>query len=195
MKILRWPILLISAVFFTGCAAKYPTAKEWNSYPPVWQQDKVEKSIQGNFNDVKTFLLSAAKLKDGMTIDTVRRLGFNADLPQKSCEKVGWLEASNAILQNTNLAAASIHDAIREKRQYSGIRCKAVDTKSRKDRIYFSNKDTFKNGVEINLTVVFKNDSLIAVNLNKNTIRESERQKAFGQILTDVMRLDIPIRP
>jgi len=187
---------LMAIMFFAiGCAAKYPTDKQWSKYPPIWQQDKDKYLLQGNFKNIKAFLKIANKLKSGMDIDKVERLGFNTNISTGACDKIGWLESSNLVLQNINLTMLNIQDVVREKMQYEGIRCRAIDSKTRKDRIYFNNQDTYKKGIEMMVVLIFKNKKLIGVSLNKNPIREHKREKAFGKVITDILKFSVPVRP
>lgn len=186
---LAFPISIIA--LFSGCAfaPRYPTDKEWER-TPILKSDNKTLEVQGDFkNKVSEFLLAASKLNDGLTKDKIKELGFNPDLKNNPCEEIGWMEASELARGGTEIRAIDIDAAIKERKAYSAIRCKAKDIKFRTDRAlaYINHKDTFGKGLDISLTIIFKNSTVAGVNLNKKPIKSHERESAFLKILGDII--------
>lgn len=94
------------------------------------------------------------------------------------------------ILQGATLYLQSIEEVQKQKEQYSAIRCIAKDVKIRTDRFpilsYIHNKDTFRRGKTLELTLIFKKDILTAISLNKKSIRGHDRKSAFLLALTEI---------
>lgn len=180
---------MIFIVFLiNGCASRFPTEKEWTKVPIV-QREKTESVLQGNFKDINEFLQAADQLKEGLSLEEVKKLGFNNE-DKNGCDKIGWLEASDIILANTNLMIdfRNIESMTAEKKQYEGIKCKAADLRVRADRMfaYFNNHDTYRLGRDIKLVLIFKNKTLVGININIQPIKEYKRESAFGKIIGDI---------
>jgi hypothetical protein len=185
-------MILIFALFITfGCASRFPTKKEW-SQTPVTQTEKKEFILQGDFKNVDEFIEAAAKLKEGMSYEEVKNLGFstNGFKAENRCDEIGWVEASEIVLQNTHLMIdfATLEEIIQGKKEYSGVRCKCIDIKSRSDRLfsYFNNSDTYKIGHSIKLVLIFKNQILFGINVNNQPVKEHQRESAFGKVIGDI---------
>lgn len=184
-------LLLILLIIIAGCASRFPTEKEWLK-TPVIQKEKAEFILQGNFKDINEFLKAANQLKEGMNLEEVKKLGFNTNGVEikNSCEKIGWLEASDIVLANTHLMIdlENLESVIDGKKEYEGIKCKAVDKKIRIDRMftYFNNSDSYQVGHDIRLVLIFKNKILIGININDQPIKEHNRESAFGKVIGDI---------
>lgn len=148
--------------------------------------------MQGDFKNVDEFIEAAAKLKEGMSYEEVKNLGFstNGFKAENRCDEIGWVEASEIVLQNTHLMIdfATLEEIIQGKKEYSGVRCKCIDVKSRSDRLfaYFNNSDTYKIGHSIKLVLIFKNKILFGININNQPIKEHQRESAFGKVIGDI---------
>ncbi len=187
----------LTILIFSGCAARYPTEKEWGK-TPIFQKDNIEFKMQGQFKSVGDFVRAARELKDGMTIAEIKQLGFDTE-GKNGCEKIGWVDASNIVLANTQLNLrpnSNINDVLKEKSQYEGIGCEIVDAKTRTDRLltYFNNSDTYKIGRKIKMVLIFKNRVLVGININDQPIREHERKRAFAKVFGDIFDI-FPLNP
>ena len=185
----------IIAVFLffliSGCAAHFPKEKEWKQ-TPISQTDKIEFILQGDFKNIDEFIQAADQLKEGMSLEEVKKLGFSANGAKMkyNCSKLGWVEASEIVLQNTHLMIdfESLEEIIQGKKQYEGIECQAVDIKSRQDRYltYFNNLDTYTIGRRIKLVLIFKKGVLFGININNIPIKEYNRESAFLKVFGDI---------
>ncbi len=188
MKILTVFLFFLISI---GCAARFPTEKEWSQMPYIQKDDK-RFLLQGNFKDINEFVQAAVKLEHGMSLEEVKELGFSTDDVEEknACDKLGWIEASEFVLQNTHLMIDfdSLEEIIEGKKQYSGVRCQAIDRKSRTDRwgAYINNADTYKVGREINMILIFKKGVLFGININNTPIKEHNRESAFLKVLGDI---------
>lgn len=185
-------ILTIGCILaVSGCrsAPRYPTDKEWGR-TPIMRSDHRTIEVQGDFkNDISKFLIAAAKIQDGMNKEEVRALGFNPELKGQPCETIDWLETSQIVLGNAVINVSSIERAIENRKQYTAIRCRAKDVKVRTDRAlaYVNHKDSYGKGLDITLTVIFKESKVAGVDLNKKPIKSHDRQSAFLKVLGEVI--------
>lgn len=174
-----------------GCSSvpRYPTDKQWGE-TPIFRTDSKTLDVQGNFNNnTEKFLIAAAKLKDGLTREEVANIGFNPELKDRPCDTIGWLETSQIILGNSTINNKNIDEAVERRKEYSAIKCQARDIKTRNDRsfTYLHHKDTYRKGTDLTLTIIFKENKVIGVDLNKKLLKSHERQSAFFQILGEVV--------
>ncbi|GEM_PF-4749062 len=205
---MRKSLLFFASIsLLTACASppRYPTEKQWGR-TPIFKRDQKIVEVQGNFgNDISQFLLAASKVTDGLTKNQVKELGFDPGLEKQPCESIGWLETSQMVLGSAQVKHASMEEAIRVRKPYSAIRCRAKDIKVRTDRTftYVNHKDTYAKGRSISLTIIFKKDAesgldrVAGVDNNGKPIKNHERQSAFLQIMGEfigVPRIDIDIR-
>lgn len=171
-----------------------PSDKAWER-TPIIQTGQKTIEVQGEFkNSTVKFLEAAANLKDGLTKEEVMKLGFSPELKnQPSCDSVGWLETSGMILGNVQLKETDMESVVKNKKLYSAIRCRAKDVRTRTDRMftYINNRDTCGRGIDITLTIIFKNqddrDIVVGVDLNKRPVKSLERHSAFFQLLGDII--------
>jgi hypothetical protein len=175
----------------SGCksAPRYPTDKEWGR-TPIMKSDHRVIEVQGDFkNDISKFLIAAAKIQDGIKREEVKKIGFNPDLQSQPCETIDWLETSQIVLGNAVINVSSIERAIENRKQYTAIRCRAKDIKVRTDRAlaYVNHKDSYGKGLDITLTIIFKDDKVAGVDLNKKPIKSHDRQSAFLKVLGEVI--------
>lgn len=181
-------LLIVCLLLIAGCASRFPTEKEW-SKAPVVQKEKIEFILQGDFKDIDEFLQAANQLKEGVSLDEVKKFGFNTE-SKNSCDKIGWLEASDIVLANIHLMIdlENLESVIAGKKEYEGIKCKAVDKKIRTDRMftYFNNSDSYQIGYDIRLVLIFKNKILVGININDQQIKEHNRESAFGKVFGDI---------
>lgn len=181
-------LLLILLIIIAGCASRFPTEKEWSKVP-VAQKEKAEFALQGDFKNFDEFMKAVGEIKESMSFEEIRKLGFSTE-SKNSCDKIGWLEASAIVLQNTHLLVdfESLESVTTEKKQYEGIRCRCVDIKTRADRLftYFNNHDVYKIGRNVELTLIFKNKVLFGMNINDQLIKKHERESAFGKSIGDI---------
>ncbi|MEK7596348.1 MAG: hypothetical protein AAB564_02260 [Patescibacteria group bacterium] len=194
-------LLIIFLIIIAGCASRFPTEKEWLKVP-VAQKENIEFVLQGDFKAINEFLRAADQLKEGMSLDEVKKLGFSTEA-KNSCDKIGWLETSDIILANTHLAIdfQNIENMTAGKKQYEGIKCRAADSKIRTDRLftYFNSRDTYRVGCDIKLVLIFKNKILVGININNQLIRQHESERAFGKVIGDIfsppeIKLNSPIK-
>lgn len=184
--------LVVGAVLaISGCrsAPRYPTDKEW-SKTPVLKYDQRTIEVQGDFkNDISKFLAAAAKIRDAMNREEVKNLGFNPDLSSQPCETIDWLETSQIVLGNAVINVSSIEKAIENRKNYTAIRCRARDIRVRTDRAlaYVNHRDSYGKGLDITLTVIFKDNKVAGVDLNKKPIKSHERQSAFLKVLGEII--------
>ena len=120
--------------------------------------------------------------------------GFNPDLKDHPCDAIGWLETSQIILANSTVSNKSIDETVEYRKEYSAIRCRARDIKSRTDRsfTYINHKDTYHKGTDITLTIIFKKNKVVGVDLNKKLLKPHERQSPFSQIRGEVAETKKP---
>lgn len=188
-QILLFCLIHLSLYGCTTSRPKYPTDEQWNR-TPIFKSDSKTLEVQGDFkNDVNKFLIAASKLKDNMTREDVRALGFDPELKNQPCDSIGWMETSQTITGNSVVNTRTIDEAVENRKQYSAVRCRARDIKIRTDRAltYLHHKDTYFKGVDLTLTIIFKKDSVIGVDLNKKPVKPHERQSAFFQILGEII--------
>lgn len=189
------------AILFSACGAinksmpKCPTEKQWGR-TPIMKNDQKSVDVQGEFsNNYMKFLESAKKIEEKMTKAEVMDLGFTTESKeQHSCDVIGWVDASQIILGNSLIAETSIEKAMENKKKYSAIRCRAKDVRVRTDRqfAYINNLDICGKGVDITLTVFFKQsekgiDEVVGVDMNKRPVKTQDRQSSFLRILGDII--------
>lgn len=189
-------ILLLSACStISKSIPRCPTDKQWKR-TPIIKKDQNSVDVQGEFsNDTNKFLKAAEKIKEKMNKTEVIALGFTPESKeQHSCDVIGWVDASQIILGNSLIAETSMEKAMENKKKYSAIRCRAKDIQSRADRqfAYFNNFDTCGKGVDITLTIFFKQsgkgtDEVVGIDMNKRPIKTQDRQSSFGRVLGDII--------
>ncbi len=172
-----------------GTAPRYPTDKEWGR-TPILKSDHRTIEVQGEFkNDISKFLVAAAKIKDDMNREEVKKLGFNPDLQSQPCETIDWLETSQMVLGNAVINVSSIEKAVENRKKYTAIRCRARDIKVRTDRAlsYVNHKDSYGKGLDITLTIIFKEEKVTGVDLNKKPVKSHDRQSAFLKVFGEII--------
>jgi|SRR3989344_1959326 len=184
-------VILVSFFGISGCRSipKYPSDKAW-THTPLFQSDHKTLEVQGDFkNQTDEFLLAASKLKNDMAREEVKALGFNPDLKTQPCDEIGWLEASQTAIGNTQIKENTIEAVVENRKQYSAIRCRARDIKTRADRTftYINHRDIYGKGIDITLMILFRNNKVVGVDINKRSIKPHERQSALLQILGDII--------
>ncbi len=179
-------IVLLSIIFISGCGTTphYPTDKQW-ARTPILKSDSKTLKVQGNFqSDLNRFLTATKALKENMTTEEVRNLGFDPDLKNDPCNAIGWLEASQLLLGNSVISSASIEETMQKRKKYTAIRCQATDAKTRGDRLftYVNNKDTYSKIDDYVLVVIFSDNKVVAVDLSKRNEKSHDRQSSFLQV-------------
>lgn len=193
------------ALIFSACGTvsksnnksipKCPTEKQWGR-TPIMKNDQKSVTVQGEFsNDPKKFQEAFLLLREGMTKEKVMTLGFTTESKeQHSCDVIGWIDASQLILGNSMTKENSMESAIKSKKKYSAIRCRAKDVRVRTDRqfAYINNLDVCGKGTDVILTIFFKKsdngqDLVVGIDTNKRPIKTQDRQSSFLRILGDII--------
>ena len=188
-KIIFFSVIILFTFSSCSSAPRYPTDKQWNR-TPIFRTDSKTLEVQGDFNnETEKFLIAAARLEDGFTPEQVAKIGFNPELKDHPCDAIGWLETSQIILGNSMVTNKNIDEVVKNKKNYSAIRCRARDIRIRSDRAFtfIHHKDTYQRGTDLTLTIIFKKNKVIGIDLNKKPLKPHERQSAFFQILGEVI--------